>query len=257
MARLLLILSVERTGSNVVVEGVARFPGLRTASELLNPRGVYGLGALGTVDGLAKDDGPGTQAIRMERDADPVAWLRSIAPDQWWAFKVLNGQLTPPQLRKVIGDAAALLFVTRGRLARHVSLLKAEARDIWTARATRALQPRVNVPDFLRESSAIDRWYATCAAAARERRLPFASLSYEDDVSPGFDHLLDRLARTLAALNIPAGTEVRGPSSFRQQDAGGIWTRMAEGAALRDALHAAGRLDYALTAPDPAALLHG
>ncbi|MGR3466399.1 MAG: hypothetical protein ACU0CI_00850, partial [Shimia sp.] len=233
MTPLLLVISVPRTGSNVVMEGLGRFAGLEVASELFNARGVYGLGRLGTVPGLASDDGPPAQWQLRARDAAPLPWLRRIAPRGAWAFKLMPDQLAEWDLATLLDtDVTAALFVTRGRLSRYASLLKAEARDVWTDRATTALRPQVNPLNFLADAHRVDRWYAQCAEMLEARGLPFQAIPYETDVEPGFDSLLGRLETALRALGLPVGAPRPGAPWFRKQDAGDVFDRVVNGAAL-------------------------
>jgi pyruvate-formate lyase-activating enzyme len=255
----LLVLSLPRSGSNLLFDALEGYGQASVLREAFNPIGAYGADQM-VVDEFGQllgrtllgptDDRlvrhlrrhPADSLLQLRRMAASrgrKALMLKIFPDHIDDEVLLQNLLPDEQVRPV--------FLMRSPLDAWISLQKARASWNWTGVDTTDLRPEVDAQDFAIWQDRAETWFAGLAGAVRASGREPTVLSYEADLCAPEASATDRIAGLLDRI-LP---ELRGDRPCwstrpRQDRTTDPFARIANGAELRTWLLSEGRLERAL-----------
>ena len=135
--------------------------------------------------------------------------LESLAApaDRAVFYKSFPSHVAPPDFDRLFYDRpdTCFVFLTRRPIDSFISLIKAKNIDQWVSADTTAMKAQLDADHYLEWWSYTSDWFTGLKARLNADGKPYGSLTYESDLMPGIEHLLERL---VAELNV-AGFETR------------------------------------------------
>lgn len=260
--RIVLILCAMRTGSNLLCSMLRSVPGNAAFFEVFASHGIEGLQHLPDCQAALKprlgihDDTDG--AFLAARNADPVGFFdalcaaaRSVGYSSL-SLKVLTDQLSPAHLDALLRRPhVSVLFLTRSRIARHISAVKGEILQNFLGVDTTGLQPTLSLAPFLQDAFDTDRILEGFHQQVRKSGVPHALLSYEYDLDIAHNARFARLGTALREIGVTADLSSAVTEDWIvKQDRATHWTaKIANGFEMETALAGLGLADYARDEP--------
>ncbi len=260
--RIILILCAMRTGSNLLCSMLRSIPGHAAFFEVFAGHGVEGLqhlpdcqAALEPRLGLHHDD---KDALLAARAADPVGFFdalcaaaRSVGHSSL-SLKVLTDQLSAAHLDALLRRPhVSVLFLTRSRIARHISAVKGDILQNFLGVDTTGLQPTLSLAPFLQDAFDTDRILEGFHHQVRKSGVPRGLLSYEFDLDIAPHARFARLGAALRDIGVAADLFSAVTEDWIvKQDRAAHWTaKIANGFEIETALAGLGLADYARDEP--------
>ena len=262
--REILVLCFGRSGSNLLssllekVEGNAGFyeifferrvQGLQGYPRILNAIGA----SLGTKDVTADDP-----ALLAARDADPPGFFDALSrAARAEGYRSLTCKIFPRQIKTehleqlLRRPGARVIFLTRSRIDRYISDLKALQSGQYVTVDTTGLRLQLDVGQFLSLAARQDRELERIQRAVRKSGVPHARLDYGRDLDVGETRRVRNVARVLRAIGLEPDFASTRPESWAvKQDRSEDWRdKIANGPEVAADLARRGRLDYAEASP--------
>ncbi len=264
--KVILVLGMKRTGSNYLFECLDKVDDFYTLREVFNPVGAFGMevqsqtglrhfGSLLEVAFASECDQKLCEFVQ-NNPVDTIHQLRGLAAGMGRsavALKLFDAQIDSQVLAdRLIADPAVVpVVLKRQMLPSYISLLKARIAKGWMRRDLTALQPEVDIDEYLEWQTNTISWYQMLDdAMTRTGRSPI-SLNYDEFTQGSPREALNGLLGQLRQAGVTCSDE---PNDFdppipRQDRSAVTFDRIANGANLRHALLTLGQLDTALDIP--------
>ncbi len=258
----LLVLSLPRSGSNLLFDALESYRQAMVLREAFNPVGAYGtdkmiVAEFGQLIGrplLGPTDDRLLRHLRRH-PADSLLQLRRITESS--GRKALMLKVFPDHIRDDVlledlmpDPEVRPLFLTRAPLDAWISLQKARASWTWTGVNTTDLRPEVDPQAFAIWQDRAETWFGRLAGAVRASGRELAVLTYEADLCAAPAQAVVQLAGLLDRL-VPEleGAVPSWSTRARQDRSSDPFDRIANGAELKAWLLSEGRLERALRPP--------
>jgi glycosyltransferase involved in cell wall biosynthesis len=262
--REILVLGIGRSGSNLLCAILEKLEGnadykeifLEGRTEGLKKRGEIWSGVAGLL-GVADDDRADENLVAA-RDADQLAFFEALSATtakagfQSMSCKIFCRQTSIPNLEKILQrPGLGVIFLTRKRIDRHISAMKAKITTEYIKKDTTELKPRLDVRAFLKSSFQIDEQIEAMYRSVRLSGVPCTFLSYERDIDVPAEWRLQRIAQSLKAIGHDRKLPDAEASNWTtKQDLASNWRdKIENGWEAAAALAGLGLLDYAEDGP--------
>jgi hypothetical protein len=265
MVHHLILLSSGRSGTHLHQTMMRQ--GLETAvvlGELFNPSSPFGLEAqtpefIGLLEeecGIEVDLGKARALASYVRE-DPVVFLNALSTvcdrlgHDYLYYSILPKQLAGRWIEDILFKfGCSCSFLTRERLARYVSLVKARKLGAWKWVDTTSLKPEISMEGFLEDARATDDWFQFLSERVLTAGLNVRHLSYGADLNQPARSAFYSLQRTYQGICALTPFDFGQIPEFKQERGADPFRSIANGDHIRDALQQAALLDYAFTEPD-------
>lgn len=264
MAHHIILISLWRSGTNFH-QSILRHSLTPAAilREIFNPIFPFGLESVKPqfVEALRETSG---LEIDLENRAslphffreDPLRTLRCLdgacerTGNRYLAYTVFPEHIREHELTDILFKTdCSCVFLTRSRLARYVSLVKAEHLATWKRLDTTSLKVEISLKKFLADARFADAWFQTTAECAVSAGVPMRRISYERDLDlpapAAFSRLRDRY-RDIFALKDFKAERVK---EFKQDRNPDVFQSISNAEELRSNLDETALWDYALGEP--------
>lgn len=264
MVRHHILLSAGRSGTHLHQTMMRH--GLENAvvlGELFNPSSPFGLETM-TPDFLAlleeesgiEVDLAKAKALANYFREDPVSVLNALSRvcDRL-GFDVLCYSILPKQLAgRLIEDILFQLncscaFLTRERIARYVSLVKARKLGAWKWVDTTSLKPEITMEGFLADAGTTDDWFRFLSERVLSARLDVRHLSYGADLNQPARTAFYSLQRKYQGICGLSAFDFTLIPDFKQERERDPFLSISNGEDIREALQQASLWDYACAEP--------
>ncbi|PUB17572.1 radical SAM/SPASM domain-containing protein [Yoonia sediminilitoris] len=265
-AKLILVLGVQRTGSNYLFGCLDRVKEFYTLREVFNPLGAFGM-TFHKQMGLRHFGALLGQTFTSERDprlceyvrADPaetLQHLRGLAAGMGRnavALKVFDNQLQNANLcNEILSDPAVVpVLLKRQLLASYISRTKARMANVWARKDVTGLRPEIDVDDYLQWQDATIGWYQQLEDAMQRLGKTPINLTYNQITRGSPREMLNALLSQLGqagVVSMPIRDDFD-PPLMRQDTTDDIFDRVANGNTLKNNLRSREQLQIALDIP--------
>ncbi|WP_428650061.1 hypothetical protein [Roseibium sp.] len=264
MPRHLILVSAPRSGSNfhqaILQQGLGNAAVFR---EMFNPAAPYGLESNGKDFRKLFEEETGFEVSREKRAQlaaffreNPLYILEVLSGIcdrlgfEFLSYTLFPGHVSAEVLQSVLyGNECSCIFLTRRRLQRYVSLLKAEQLGAWRLVDTTAEQVSVDLASFLEDSEQTDGWFqavseTAVAAGAKTRRVSYDAVLNQSPPTVQFG-----LQRALSGIcGLPA-MDLGSIKEFKQDRQKDVYKSISNAGEVRTALTEASLRGYAFDEP--------
>ncbi len=260
----ILIITAGRSGSNLLCNQLLGLESNAGMYEIMSQDGLNGLELYPdllkrtSMDLLGFEADKSDQVMIDARNADKVACVDVLARNAAAAgFTSMSYKVTEYQMKNEdIGQILArpqirVIFLTRKRIDRHISLIKGTAKKTFIKEDTTDFRPHMDLSGFLKESFLMDQFYEECLAHVRERGVPFATLTYDDDLDLPNDERLTHLTAALSKIGVDPQFKTSATAGWMvKQDKNPNWRdKISNGFDIAAGLSGLGLADYAEQSP--------
>jgi hypothetical protein len=265
MVHHLILLSSGRSGTHLHQTMMRH--GLEKAvvlGELFNPSSPFGLEAqtpefIGMLEeecGIEVDLGKARVLANYVRE-DPVVFLNALSTVcdrlgyDYLCYSILPKQLAGRSIEDILFKFdCSCSFLTRERLARYISLVKARQLGAWKRVDTTSLKPEITVKGFLEDARATDDWFQFLSERVLTAGLNVRHLSYGANLNQPAQTAFYSLQRTYQGICALTAFDFSLIPDFKQEREADPFRSIANGEHIRDALQQACLLDYAFAEPE-------
>lgn len=260
----ILILTADRSGSNLLADMLGNLAGNRRLMEVFH-RNVRGdvqrneafFAGLQKTLGFSFSDINDPKIGRFIADNRVKYFDALCATAQELGFQSLSCKIFPhqillPELEQILARPnLRVIFLLRRRIDRHISLQKGRIVKNYINADTTAVLPEFDVADFLDAAMANDLGMDQFLQAVQAASKPFAVLEYDRDINIPDEFRSLRVAKALENIGVLAKfTPHTPPNWIKKQDTNPDWRdKVANGFLAAASLAGLGLLEYAQSAP--------
>ncbi len=265
MPRHIILVSAPRSGTNFHQAMLQH--GLKNAvvfREMFNPLAPFGLESNGKDFLKLFQEETGFEYAREKREAlsaffrqNPVYILDVFSricdrlSIDCLSYTLFPKQISEDALRTVLyGNDCACLFLTRRRLARHVSFLKAEQSGVWRLVDTTALKVEVSLSGFLDDAAAADDWFRSVSGTAAASGAMVRQVSYDAVLNQPPRAAFHALEWKLRGISELSPFDFDAIPEFKQDAQKDVFRSVSNAAEFRSELREASRHKYAFDEPE-------
>lgn len=256
----IIILTVERSGSNMLSDMLRQLDGNCPLFEIFRPGSNANLAANeGLFDALnaavgQNFDGPEDPRLAAYITAHKPAFFAHLsdaarsAGYQSISCKFFLKHLTDADLAEILARPnVRVIFLLRSRIDQHISLKKALLTKTFVRQNTTEITVNLTAPGFLRAAGEIDIAFAARLDLVKHAARPYTVLEYERDLNTSDRGRTTAVAAALAAIGIAQSfAHYSAPNWLDKQDLNRDWRdKIVDGAAISADLAQMGLLEYA------------
>lgn len=260
----ILILTVGRSGSNLLADMLGNIDGNLRMMEVFHPRERGNIDLDPALFSAVQNrlncqfSGINDAKLGWFIDKDRLRYFDALCgAAQDLGFGSLSCKFFPKHI--LISELTQILarpnlrviFLTRRRIDRHISWQKARILTNFTNADTTALLPDLDVADFLDSAVVLDKGMDGFWDAVQAASCPFTILEYDRDLNIDNDLRNRRVEEALHSIGVlPRFRPYTQPDWFKKQDLNQDWRdKIGNGFLAAASLAGLGLLDYAQSAP--------
>ncbi len=259
----ILIITAGRSGSNLLCNQLLGLESNAGMYEIMSKSGVHGIERYKSIhralDGnLERELNHCDPEFIAGRDADRLHFLDMLATAvanegfETLSYKICEDQVTNEEMEAILRRAnVSVIFLTRNRIDRHISLMKGHALNSFTRDDTTDLRPYLGISDFLKETFRMDGFYEDSLMLVRKSGVAFTLLSYDEDLDVADIERTANIASALTNIGISKNFEKKSTEDWIvKQDKNPNWRdKIANGFDLAVGLGGLGLAHYAEQSP--------